>query len=128
MTSQTLTLIRTGLYAIAGLICLSYASAALFGVQALPHWAPIATAALVAVTFFAAAWLAGAQNMGVSLDESYRADAQSAAAMGFWMALGTGTFLWVFSLGAELQLAITLTLSSAVFFLTHVVKEIRGNL
>jgi hypothetical protein len=128
MSSQTLTLVRTILYAMAGVICLGYAAAAIFQVQNLPHWLPVATALAVAALFFAAAWIAGDRNIATSLDESYQLDRYIAATAGFWTAIGTGTMLWVFSLGAPLQLAITLTLSSAAFFLTHVVREIRGHL
>lgn len=128
VSAQTLSLVRVISFGIGGLISLAFAVATLldFNPSPLPHWLPIATAVVIAIIYFLAAALAGPHNMRAALDESHTEDARLAATLGFWTALATGTALWLLNLGGTLQLAITLTTASAVFFLAHVVLEVRG--
>jgi hypothetical protein len=126
MRPETLTWIRSIAYAIAGLTCAGYASAALAGVGPLPHWLPITSGIAAAIVFFISAAFAGPQNTAASLDESYQKDRRTAGVIGFWAAMITGTALWLLDIGGELQLAITMNTAAAMFLLTHVVLEFRG--
>lgn len=127
MKPETLTLIRSTAFALAGLVCASYAIAALVGVRALPHWLPLTSSAAAAVIFFICAALAGPRAIAASLDESYHADQRTSGVVGFWAAMITGTSLWLFDIGGQLQLAITMNIAAALFLLSHVVLEYRGH-
>ena len=80
------------------------------------------------MTFFVSAFVAGPKAIAASLDESYHQDRLVAGHAGFWTALGCGTLLWLAGWEAGRTLGITLTLSCSAFFLTHVIREIRGHL
>jgi hypothetical protein len=127
MKTQTLTFVRCVAFAIAGLICTAYAAATLLGLDFLPHWLPITGGLGAAVVFSASAMLAGPRNTAASLDESYHADRRSAAVIGFWSAMVTGTGLWLLNIGGNMQLAITMNVAAAMFLLSHVVLEYRGH-
>lgn len=128
ISAQTLTIVRILAFALGGIICATYALAALAGVNPhqLPHWLPLATAILIFVVFFIAALSAGKRNTNAALDESYQSDQKTAAGFGFWTALGTGTALWLLDIGGQMQLAITLTSASAMFFFCQVTLDLRG--
>jgi len=128
ISAHALTILRTLAFAFGGLVCASYALAALAGVtpDKLPHWLPPFTAACIFVVIFFASLSAGKRNTKAALDESYQSDISTASGLGFWTALGTGTALWVLDIGGHLQLAITLTSASAVFFISQVTLDLRG--
>lgn len=129
ISADTLAIVRTIAFAIAGLICAGYALAAFWGVppEALPQFLPLAAGITAAIAFFLAALIAGPTNTNAALDESYHADRRTAASVGFWGAILIGTTLWLTDTGEELQLAITLTGASAAFLLTHALLDLRGN-
>jgi len=126
MNAQTLTWIRSTTFAVAGLICATFALGALFGVQALPNWLPIAGGVMAALIVFVCAAIAGPRNMAASLDESYHTDKRTAATFGFWGALATGTGLWLLNIGGDMQLAITMNVAAALYLLSQVVMDLRG--
>lgn len=126
ISTNALTSVRTIAFAIAGLISGGYAIATLMGVNGLPHWLPLTAGGIAALVFAVTALLAGHRNTAASLDESYQHDRRTAGNIGFWTAILTGTTLWLAQIGDERQLAITLTLASAVYLLAHVVLEVRG--
>lgn len=130
LSSDTLSGIKTLCLGASGLICSGYAVGAflLETPQDLPDWLPLLAGGLAALVIFVTAALAGPRNTNAALDESYRQDRQTAAAMGFWAALGMGLFLWLSGLGNGMDLAITLTSSAAVFLLVQVWLEVKGRL
>jgi hypothetical protein len=128
LSTDTLGLIRTVAFGVSGLACTVYAIATLWAPQAdrLPDWLPIAASIALAVTIFSALFVGGRHNAAAAMDEAYRADNTTAAALGFWGALVIGLGLWLTGAGGEMQLAITLTGASAIYMLAHVVFEVRG--
>ena len=128
MDSQTISNVRIFGFGAAGIICAAYAFATLVGLQLsfLPNWLPIAAGIVASILLVAATLLGGAKATAASLDESYHADRLRAGNLGFWTAIITGVILWQADLGGNMQQAITLTLASAVYLLTHVVLELRG--
>lgn len=130
ISAEALSTIRTVAYGAAGIVCAGYALAALLSPapETLPHWAPLTAGIFIAIVIFASAFVAGPANTAASLDESYREDQRTAAVFGFWGAIGCGVALWLLDLGGAMQLAITMTFSSGVFLLAHVVLELRGRM
>lgn len=125
-SESTLTTIRTILFGTAGLVCAAYAVSALVGDARLPDWLPPAIPLTVAAVFFLASLIAGQASAEASLDESYALTNKNAASAGFWGALIIGSAQWIAGIGAPFELAITLSGASAVYFLAHVLAEIRG--
>lgn len=127
-TSHTLAILRTGAFALAGFISALFATLTLLDPQTevLPAWLPLGAGLTAAIAIFAVSFAAGGRNAAAAFDESYRSDGALAGFWGFWGAIAIGTCLWLTGAGGDMQLAITLTGSSAIYLLSHVLLDLRG--
>lgn len=130
MKEETLTAIRTAIFAVAGLACAFYVLSALSGSASglALSWLPPLAGVCVAVLIFGVTFYAGRNSAEAAYDEQYAATNRSAASAGFWAAIVLGSAVLFTGIAAPYQLAITLSGAAGTYFLAHVLFELRGRL
>ena len=132
MTSEKLSLIRTGMFAVTGLVCAAYAGMAILGNTPNPFgpWIPGVLGFGTGVMILLATLAAGRKATAQAMDEGYRADSQRAQQVGYWVALWMypvfAVFLWQELLDWPTAFAAMGTLTGAAYLLPAVWFELRG--
>ncbi|TMV91403.1 hypothetical protein FGG78_10645 [Thioclava sp. BHET1] len=125
-------MLRRIVLGLSGLVCLLYAVLALIMRNPAPisPWLPWMSGALGLFVIFAAARLAGPDQVRRAKDELFRHDAQTAQRVGFWVAL---SLYPIFAIPLSLDMiawpvafAAMGTLSAAAFLLSFVWFDMRG--